>query len=73
MKLNKSDVGKLALVKWDDIGRVDSMIVEVDDDRKGGKLYDFNSRVLQSFESSQVVEINGYVTPNSILESLVNA
>ena len=71
MKLLKGDVGRLCLVKWDDIGRVESMLLEISNDRKykEAKVFDFNSRVIHNIEWSQVVEKNGYVTPNSLLAS----
>ena len=71
MKLLKRDVGRLCLVKWDDIGRVESMIVEVDDNYKSCNVYDFNAHCLHSVDASQVVEKSGYVTPNAILESRI--
>lgn len=67
--LRNGDIGKLCLVKWDDVGRVESMLVQVDDDHRYGKVYDFNACVLRTVEASQVVEIGDRVTPNGILES----
>ena len=71
MRLNKQDVGKLCLIKWDDIGRVDSMIVDIDDDRKGADVFDFSSKTLRNVDLDQIVQIDGFVTPNGILPSLV--
>ena len=71
MKIRKADVGRLALVKWDDIGRVECMIV--DHDRCGYPVvYNFNDRKLDTLDDhKQVVEMGDFVTPNGLLESRV--
>lgn len=65
-KLKKNDVGHLCLVKWDDVGRQEGMLIEVDDDGKRGKI--FNDKDIQNVESEQVVKVGNAVTPNSLVE-----
>ena len=73
MKLLKNDVGRLCLVKFDDVGRIEGMIVGIDDDRKSVNVYFFNDQKVDTLvAASQIVEKGTYVTPNGILESQVN-
>jgi len=69
MRLLKGDVGRRCLVEWDDVGRAESMILEVDDGGREAKVYNFSSRAVDSVDSTQVVERNEYVTPNGLLIS----
>ena len=69
MKLLKGDVGKLCLVKYDDIGRTEGMIVGIDDDKRGANVYVFSSQTVDSVDADQIVETGVYVTPNGIMES----
>ena len=69
MRISKSDIGRLCLVKWDDCGRVESMILEVDVSDKEVKVYSFTNRIIQRADFSQIIETGEYVTPNGILES----
>ena len=72
MRLNKGDVGRSCLVKYDDIGRVEGMIVEIDDNRKMADVYVFTDRAIdKSVEVCQISELGDHVTPNGILESMV--
>jgi len=66
MKLNKKDAGRLCLVEWTDIGRADTMIMEIDDDRRNAKVYCFYDSTVQDIEATQIVEMGNYVTPNAI-------
>lgn len=40
IKLKQSDVGRFCLVKWDDVGLRESIILEVDSDRRWVKVFD---------------------------------
>jgi len=67
MKVRKSDIGRLCLARWDDIGRVECMIV--DHDHNGYvQVYNFSERQLDTLDCpSQIVEMGKFVTPNGIV------
>jgi hypothetical protein len=72
MKVKKSDVGRLCLARWDDIGRVECMIVDVNRavlDRDI-HVYDFSSRQLKVLDRSQIVELGKFVTPNNLVPEI---
>ena len=71
MKLVKSDVGRLCLVKWDDIGRIECMLLEIDRGNKEAKVYSFVNESIEGVPFGQIVELGGSVTPNTLLESQV--
>lgn len=71
--VRKSDVGRVCQVKYDDIGLVTGMIVEISDDNKDFKIYIFASKTLANEDYDQIESIGAYVTPNGILESRVKA
>jgi len=66
MKVRKSDVGRLCMVRWDDIGRIECMVV--DHDHNGYvQVYNFSDRKIETVdESSQIVELGKFVTPNDL-------
>ncbi len=60
-KVQSRDVGRWVTVKWDDCGRVDSLLIEVED--KGGRVYEPMDGQTHSISLDQVVEIRDYVVP----------
>jgi len=60
-RFKKSDQGRVALVRWDDTGREDMMILEVDDDGREAKAFHFSGRYMQRVTHTQVCEIGGFV------------
>ena len=69
-KLKRSDVGRLCLVRWDDIGRVECMLLDHGEDSYP-KVFNFSDRRIDTLDDKdQIVEMsNHYVTPNSITHS----
>lgn len=59
MKIKKSDVGRWVTVKWDDVGRRDSILVEIDN--KSGKVFEPH-RGLETICLTQITEKREYVT-----------
>jgi len=64
MKIKKQDVGKQCLVKYDDVGRVEGIIVEAEPDMDYIKLFLFHDHTLVSETPDMVIEIGDYVKPN---------
>lgn len=62
MKINKSDVGRWITVKWDDSGRVDSLLVSVEDNYV--KVYEPITRTLSNPSKDQITEKRGYCNAN---------
>jgi len=58
----KEDEGRIALIRWDDTGRKDMMILEVDDDRKEAKAYDIEDCYIQRVSHEQVCEVGDLVS-----------
>ena len=62
-RFKKSDQGRVALVRWDDVGRKDMMILEVDDDGKEARAWDFSDCYIQRVSHEQICEIGKVVSP----------
>lgn len=61
MKLKKSDIGRWITVKWDDIGRTDCLLVEINNEgRKYAKIFT-PYKGLCSIDQSQITELRSYV------------
>ncbi len=66
LKITSADVGRWVTVKWDDVGRRDSLIVDVDFhqgvNRKYAyiKVFDLDGS-LQTITTDQIIEKRGYV------------
>lgn len=66
VKINKSDIGRWVTVKWDDVGRRDSLIVNVDFcqgvNKKYGyvKVFDLDGS-LHTITTDQIIEKRGYL------------
>lgn len=66
IKITSADIGRWVTVKWDDVGRRDSLIVDVDFrqgvNRKYAniKVFDLDGS-LQTITTDQVIEKRGYV------------
>jgi hypothetical protein len=68
--LKQSDAGRLCLVEYDDIGRVEGMITDICDNRRTAGVFIFMDRKMDSVvDKDQIVEINDYAMPNGILKS----
>lgn len=59
MKIKKSDVGRWVTVKWDDVGRRDSILVEVD--KTSGKVFE-PYEGLHRIELHQIVEKRKHIS-----------
>lgn len=66
MKVTKSDVGRTCIVQYDDIGKVEGMVVEVDTDpgTKCAKVFTFYDRNLDpSIDLEQILSLGDYICP----------
>ena len=70
MKIRKSDIGRVCLVEYNDIGTVEGMIVEVDSETNDAAVFVFADRILDRHVSfNQIVETGHRITSHNILES----
>lgn len=66
IKIIKADIGRWVTVKWDDVGRRDSLLVDVDYDQginrkyKYVKVFDLDGS-LHTITTDQIIEKRGYV------------
>ena len=61
MKLKKSDIGRWATVKWDDVGRVDCLIVDINQSSKTLRIFEpFKGTSTVGF--SQITELRKHQT-----------
>jgi hypothetical protein len=66
LKITKEDIGRWVTVKWDDVGRRDSLIVDFDPEqginKKHGyvKVFDLDG-TLHTITADQIIEKRGYV------------
>jgi len=56
LRVRNRDIGRWVTVKWDDIGRQDCLLVDVDLDNKRGKVFVPHER-MSTIDLSQVTEI----------------
>lgn len=63
MKFKKRDIGKTCLVRWDDSGIMQAMIVAIDDDKKEARVFSFATSTLDRITSDQVEKIGNFVLP----------
>ncbi len=62
LKLKKSDIGRWVTVKWDDVGRRDSLLIEIVDcdKRKYAKVYDPCGDI-HTVELDQIIDKRDFV------------
>lgn len=62
LKIKKSDIGRWVTVKWDDVGRRDSLLIEIVDcnKRKYAKVYEPYGAI-HTIELDQIIEKRGFV------------
>jgi hypothetical protein len=68
MKIRKSDIGRQVLVKYDDVGRLEGMIIGIEEYEtphhfREAKVFFFNDNVIDDVEMSQIVELGERVAP----------
>ena len=63
MRLSKRDSGRWCTVKFDDIGRVDGLIVQINTEFKSADVYIAASNSIEDVEFNQIVELRDYVNP----------
>jgi len=58
IKIKQSDVGRWVTVKWDDVGRIDSLLVDYDKDGKYGyaRVFEPYNNRLTTITMDQIVE-----------------
>ena len=62
--IRQNDVGRLCLVRFDDIGRQEALIIEINPEDKDLRIFSFATRSLQRVQYDMIVEINDYIIPN---------
>ncbi len=68
-RIGTSDVGRLCLVKWDDIGRVECLITSADIGNQTIEIFMFADKCTDTVSHDEIAEFGNHITPNSILES----
>jgi hypothetical protein len=68
MKIRKTDIGRQCLVKYDDVGRLEGMIIDVGDNHPIShqpliEVYGFNDKTVDTVEPCQIVELGKRVVP----------
>lgn len=66
-KFRKGDVGRSCLVRWDDLGLTQEMIIEVDDDRKEATSFCFATSNTNRITIDQIAKIGNFVYPPKML------
>ena len=63
MRISKRDVGRWCTVKYDDVGRIDALIVDVNPDDKNVDIFApaFEGEGTNNVDFSQVKELRDYV------------
>lgn len=61
LQVKKSDIGRWVTVKWDDIGRIDSLLVKVESRYKNGLVFEPNDNNLVSIGLDQIIEKRDYI------------
>jgi hypothetical protein len=62
-RFKSDDIGRLALVRYDDVGRVDTMVIKINNEGRDADVYDFACKHLANVGHDQVCEIGGYIQP----------
>lgn len=60
MKLLRDDMGKAVLVRYDDVGRIEGVLVDIVDHEPTGreaKVFFLNDKTIDNVELSQIVEV----------------
>jgi hypothetical protein len=60
LKIKKSDVGRWITVKWNDVGRIDCVLVNVDMESKSAKVFEPHGN-LHTVELNQILEKRAYL------------
>lgn len=62
MQTKKSDIGKLCVIEYDDIGRVDALLL--DKNELGfQQVYVFALKLVDTIDADQIIEIGDIITP----------
>ena len=63
MKVSKNDVGKTCLVWYDDVGRIEAMILDVDIQDRHITVFGFDRRSTSIEDFDQILSIGSQVRP----------
>jgi len=57
MKVTKNDLGKVVLVKFDDVGRVDGLLVDIEPEHRRANVFFPYDNQLDDIDIDQIVSI----------------